>query len=121
MCKILPKESRWQALTDWINQETEGNEGYTALHFASFHGNLSIIRFLESHGADIYAVNRNNLNMLHVAAQGNQPPSIVYFLDRGFEVNSRDNVNSTPLHWACFSGSGAAVAYLVANEAKVNA
>jgi ankyrin repeat protein len=41
-------------------------------------------------------------------------------LDKGFDVNVRDNVNSTPLHWACYSGAGASVAYLVSADGDTN-
>ena len=44
----------------------------------------------------------------------------MYLIKKGFDVNSKDNVNSTPLHWACYSGSGAAVSYLVSFGAEVN-
>ena len=44
------------------------DNGYTALHFASFHGNLSLLRFLERHGGDIFCENHHKLNLIHVAA-----------------------------------------------------
>ena len=53
----------------WINKQTIGEEGFTALHFASFHGNLVLIKYLiEECGADVHAINKHNINMLHVAA-----------------------------------------------------
>ena len=93
-------ESKKKKMKVWINRKTDGKEGFTALHLASFNGNLSIVRFLERHGADIFAENNFSLNALHVAAQGNQPSAIVYFLNKNFDVNCRDRVRSTPLHWA---------------------
>jgi palmitoyltransferase len=55
-------------LKDWINQHSKGEEGFTALHFASFHGNMKIMRLLIDNGANIFAVNKQHINMLHVAA-----------------------------------------------------
>ena len=68
-------------LVDWINLPSQGEEGFTALHFASFHGNMSLIHFLVTHGADVHAKNNQDINMLHVAAQGDQPVSLAYFLE----------------------------------------
>jgi ankyrin repeat protein len=45
-------------LKEWINTKNKGEEGFTALHFASFHGNIKIIRTLVSYGADIFARNK---------------------------------------------------------------
>lgn len=43
------------------------DELWTALHYASFSGNLDAIYVLLKYKADIYALNINMLNMLHVA------------------------------------------------------
>jgi ankyrin repeat protein len=42
--------------------------GFTALHFASYHGNPKMIDLLVDCGANVYATNRQEINMLHVAA-----------------------------------------------------
>lgn len=57
-------------LRTWINQQTNGEDSFTPLHFASFHGNLHLIRLLIKYGANIRAENRSGVNMIHVAAQG---------------------------------------------------
>lgn len=93
-------EIKKRKMRNWINKKSEGKEGFTAIHLAAFNGNLAIVRFLERHGADIYAENNFSLNALHVASQGNQPSTIIYFLNKNFDINSRDRVKSTPLHWA---------------------
>ena len=46
---------RIQILRNWLNMHTQGEDSFTALHFASFHGNLALIRMLIKHGADFYA------------------------------------------------------------------
>ena len=87
---------------------------FTALHFVSFNGNLEIIQALMKNGADKHAVNKQGLNMLHIAAQGNQAISLYYFKSLEMDIYSRDSRNSTPLHWACFSNSEVALNYLLA-------
>jgi len=36
------------ALQEWINQPSKGEEGFTCLHFATFHGNMKLIKYLVS-------------------------------------------------------------------------
>jgi hypothetical protein len=59
---------RKRILKDWINQHSKGEEGFTALHFAAFHGNMRIIKLLMSYGSNVYAKNKQEINMLHVAS-----------------------------------------------------
>ena len=51
----------------YVNTPT-AKDKFTALHFASFKGNLKIIDLLIKKGADIREPNFYGLNMLHVAA-----------------------------------------------------
>ena len=51
----------------WVNLKTI-EDGFAALHFASFRGNITIIRLLLSIGADINATNNYGINVMHVAA-----------------------------------------------------
>jgi len=55
-------------LKKWLNKQTLGEEGFTALHYASFHGNLGMIKYLIFKGSDPFAINKHRINMLHVAA-----------------------------------------------------
>ena len=58
--------------------------------------------------------NNFGINVMHVAAQGDQPLSLYYFKEKGVDLKSRDNRLSTPLHWACYSKSEIALCYLLA-------
>ena len=82
------------------------------MHFASYHGNVKMIKLLAKNGANIQVKNKMGINMMHVAAQGDQAYSLTYFREKGISVNSVDDEGSTPLHWACFSGSDTASYYL---------
>jgi ankyrin repeat protein len=95
-------------------------DSFTPLHFASFFGNISLIKYLISQGANPYVTNACNINMLHVGAQGDQPISIAFVLTLGLDINSLDKRNSTPLHWAAFAGADLALQYLVAQGAEIN-
>ena len=39
-------------MEEWINEASTGDDGFTALHFAAFHGNMPIVRLLIKYGAD---------------------------------------------------------------------
>lgn len=59
---------------------------------------------LEKHGADIYTINTQGLTVLHIAAQGDSPLLMFYYLNKGLKISVADSKGSTPLHWACYSG-----------------
>ena len=60
---------------DWVNGRTSA-EKWTPLHYACFSGNMEAIYNLIDNQADIFAVNKSKLNMLHVAAQGDSAAPI---------------------------------------------
>ena len=55
-------------LTTWINLLTKSKEGFTALHIASFNGNLRMIRYLIENKANPLCLNPQSNNCLHTAA-----------------------------------------------------
>ena len=53
---------------------------------------------LLNEGADINQVSKNGLNVLHFAAQGNQPKCLLYFVEKyKLDINSRDFDNNNIL------------------------
>lgn len=70
---------RKDILAQWVNRETD--EAFTCLHFAAYHGNVNLaIRLVEEFGADFNQANVYGANVLQVAAQGDQPALIYYFV-----------------------------------------
>ena len=108
--KNLSKED----LKDFINKQN--NKGITALHYASFKGNIDVIQRLIFYGADISALTAKKLNVLHFACQGNKPNSLVFFdfyhKDK-INFNKLDEKFSNPLHWACYSAAYECVTFLL--------
>lgn len=90
------------------------DEGFYAIHYASFNGNIEICQMLIEEGADRFVSNKHGLNCLHIAAQGDQPISLYYFHKiLNLDINQRDFRGSTPLHWAIFSCSELAMIYIL--------
>lgn len=115
----LDAHTKTERIKEWVNVRTKDDE-FTALHMASFSGKYSIISMLIENKANIYSVNKDGLNMLHTAAQGDQAFMLYYFKQLGLDVNSKDNRGSTPLHWAWFSKSEIAISYLLAWDVKID-
>jgi ankyrin repeat protein len=62
-------EEKSEVLADWANTPTD--EEFTALHFATYHGNYTLIKFLiDNAKADINKRNKFGSTVLHIAAQG---------------------------------------------------
>ena len=99
------------------------SKGVVALHYASFQGNVDALKYLINYGADINALTSRNLNVLHYAAQGNQPNSLVYFYlfhkDK-IDLEITDKGGSTPLHWASYSSSAEIALYLINYGVDIN-
>jgi ankyrin repeat protein len=54
-------------LLQWVNHKTS-DDGFTALHFASFRGNIELVEVLLNSGADMYLKNSYGINVMHVGA-----------------------------------------------------
>ena len=101
----------------------KNSKGVAALHYASFHGNVDIIKYLINYGADIKVLTGRKLNVIHYAAQGNKPNSLVYyylFHKNEIDLEKVDNGGSTPLHWASFSSSVELSMYLLNYGVNIN-
>jgi hypothetical protein len=91
------------------------------LHFASYNGNAQIIQYLLSLGANPHILSKRKMNMIHLAAQGDQPYGIAYFREKGININERDCDGNTPLHWACMQNAFTAIHYLMAYGSDLDA
>lgn len=55
------------------------SDKFCAIHYASFRGNIHVIKELLELGANMQVKNAYGLNCMHIAAQGNEPISLYYF------------------------------------------
>mmetsp|Transcript_17121 Transcript_17121/g.28881 ORF Transcript_17121/g.28881 Transcript_17121/m.28881 type:complete len:238 (+) Transcript_17121:1994-2707(+) len=109
-----------ERIRHWINLQSN-DEGWTALHFSAFQGNVDAIYTLLENGADYTIKNKNGLNLLHVSAQGDTaPPLYLFHKNYGISLNEKDKRGSTPLHWACYSQSETAIVFILAWSPNVD-
>ena len=97
------------------------NNGCTVLHSAVANGNLEVINYLVKHGADLNAKDNNGRTVLHYTASivkmitlrslaklgigftkalKRHEELIQWLVDRGQDINAKDNYGMTILHYA---------------------
>jgi ankyrin repeat protein len=107
------------SLKDYVNKVN--SEGLTALHFAAFRGNIELIEYLINLGADPYAKDTEEHNIVHIAAQGDQVAAIHYFLTKyNIDINEKDSRESTALHWAAYLYKEVSLSFLLAWGADIH-
>ena len=104
----------------FINSKT--NKGQTPLHYASFVGNIKLIKLLIDNGADISLKTNNNFNVLHLAIMGDKITSFYYFIKKyKIDMNSKDSKENSLLHLATYFNSKKIFNYLLSNnKVKIN-
>ncbi|CAD8102246.1 unnamed protein product [Paramecium sonneborni] len=88
-------------------------EIFTALHIASYNGNLEAVKILLNMGADCILKSGSGLLAIHAAAQGDQPYMVWYWLQKGIPINVQDDAGNTCLHWAAYQNCELTVSYLI--------
>ena len=99
-------------MPNYINSKNK--DGITSLHYSVIKGNIKIFDLLKKYGGNLDTVTNTGKNIMHLAAESNQPTMMIYlFLNEGREVTSVDESGSTPLHWACYYQAEECVNYLL--------
>lgn len=80
-------------------------------------------RFLDESNIDVNerSASSDGLSLLHYAAGGDEVAAVQLLLDRGADVNLRNDFGQTPLHAAADSGTPANIRCLVENGADIDA
>ena len=107
------KSQNTEILKNFINAKTQ-IDNQTALHYASFRGNIKIIKLLLANYAEINALSSNGYNMIHKAAQGNKPSAIIFFNKKyGMSLEATDENLMNALHLASANGMDNSVIFLL--------
>ncbi|MDZ4832069.1 MAG: ankyrin repeat domain-containing protein [Phycisphaerae bacterium] len=103
------------------NKKDDVGGGRTALHWAVKEGQKEIIEVLLKNKANLEATDRVGKTALSMAAENKDGASMVAFLlEKGANVNPRDQIGGSPLLWAAGLGATESVKLLVAKGADVN-
>ncbi|CVL00692.1 uncharacterized protein FMAN_10037 [Fusarium mangiferae] len=102
--------------------EAKDNRGWTVMHHASKLGDVSMLRFLASHGADFSARTADSLNALHVARSPiGIGETFGCLIENGVDVMDVDEEGSTLLHKACLASYVASVRLLIKAGLSIHA
>ena len=115
------KKNNLEKLKEFVNAAND--QGVAPLHYASFRGEVPIIKLLIENGAEINIITKRKLNVIHYSAQGNKPNVLMYFYlqlknsknetDKYKLITDKDTGGSTPLHWAVYSVAEDLLLYLI--------
>ena len=107
-------------LSQYINSKNK--EGITALHYSVMKGNIKIFNLLKKYGANLDEITNTGKNIVHLAAESNQPTMMIYlYLNEAQDISSVDENGSSPLHWACYHQAEECVNYLLNANVDINA
>ena len=106
------QEESFSIISTWINKRNE--KGDTCVHYAAYNGNIKIIVLLSKYDISADFKNNQGNGLMHMAAQGNQPQSLIYYYYKyGLSPLEGNKDGSTPLHWACYSGCESAFNFIL--------
>jgi|GEM_PF-7017845 len=98
----------------------QDNLGRTALHYAAYFNNPSMVKLLLKAEVDIAAQDNLGRTALHYAVYFNNPGMVELLLKAGVDINAQDSQGRTALHYAaCFNNTGI-VKLLLEAGAKTN-
>ncbi|CAD8169796.1 unnamed protein product [Paramecium octaurelia] len=109
------KENEIRKLVNTYNIEI-----FTALHIASYNGNVEAVKILLNIGADSALKSGSGLLPIHAAAQGDQPYMVWYWLQQGISIDAQDDAGNTCLHWAAYQNCELTVSYLISFGCNVD-
>jgi ankyrin repeat protein len=106
-----------EADPDLVNKHRD--DGWTALHLASYYGHPEAVGLLLAHGADVHLRSKNSMENtpLHAAVAGGQCPVVKVLLENGIDVNATQHGGWTALQGAAQRGDAKLTELLLANGA----
>ncbi|OJI96951.1 hypothetical protein ASPVEDRAFT_158864, partial [Aspergillus versicolor CBS 583.65] len=115
-----------QVLLDYgASTEIGDRKGRTAIMTAAWKNHFHILQVLIARGADVNARDLRQRNVLHNLAADKMcdwgEDVIRLLLETVCEVDARDELGRSPLHWACATGKESIISLLLRHGADVNA
>ena len=100
------------------NVHKRGLHGDTALHWAAYHGQKTIVAQLIARGADVDATVDDGNTPLHQAAYRGHTDVVELLIVHGAQLNRRTRSGVTPLGWAKRNNHSAVAQILIAHGAR---
>ncbi|XP_022104853.1 serine/threonine-protein kinase TNNI3K-like [Acanthaster planci] len=94
--------------------------GFTALHVASFKGDIELVGDLLMGGADVGRMGYASITALHLACLCGHAQVAELLLRYDADPHAQDALMFTPLHCACFCGHDQVVKCLINHSADIN-
>ena len=90
--KVQKNEAtRQRYVREMINKLSNSKEGFNALHFAAFRGEIEMVRLFEKYGGDYNVKSKQGNSVMHLASQGDAPNVIKYYLSKGMDIDEMDD------------------------------
>jgi len=100
----------------------EKNEhGSTFIHIAVDNGNIEVLKYLVSQGANVNVKDNYGKTPLQAAVNKNNLEMVEYLISHGADVNVKDYFSRSPLHDAAIIGNIETVQILISHGAQINA
>jgi hypothetical protein len=118
------REERVLAMIDHgVPIDTSNNNGWTPLHMSIKYGLRDCTSRLLNRGIDGMALTAMSETPLHFASSSGDDSCIIALKQRipDLNVDSRDRIGATPLHWAALSLNQRTIQTLIRSGANVNA
>ena len=96
-------------------------DGYTALHRASYNGHVEVAEYLLSSGSDVHSPTNDGWQPLHCACKWNKVKVASLLLQNGANVNAQTNGGQTALHLASTNKKGKATLELLLHRHDIDA
>ena len=103
------------------NLDTLDSNGWTALHHASYNGDLASAETLLKKGAQVSAYSNLGKTALHFAAMRNHTNVINLLIKNKASLEAEDSQECTALHLACKKGALEATSMLLAYQSNIYA
>ena len=114
---IIDKLLNYPCLID-IN--LKNNNGYNAIHYATFKGHYELVEYLISLNCNLHDTNINGDNALHIAAKFNFVTVANILLNHKIDINARNKKVETALYIATENNNRYVTELLLINNADVN-
>lgn len=92
--------------------------GHSALYYATLSGNIKMVQLLYNHQCNLSYKDKIGENVMHHAARNGHKGLVMFFIQKGVDINERNIWRLSPLETAIISGNTDIALVLIASGAK---